>query len=121
MSNLNMHGVRDYATAKAWLNGRETATLCYATTVQKVDSMVESVRESVIEVVHHNTGIIRYHEDGTVEIQCQGWVSPTTATRLHGMTPPEVRVSSAKGGSVTSPCYNGDWPFHWTTVVDATN
>lgn len=114
MSNLNMHGVRDYWTAERFLNGRASATPCYATTVRKE---ITADGYPVIVVRHHNTDIIRYFSDGRVEIQSNGYLSRTTATRLHGMTPHWVRVSSAKGGNVESPLYSGDWPYSWEQVA----
>lgn len=117
MSNLNMRGVRDYWTAERFLHENRinySRVLCYATTIRKE---ITADGYPMIVVRHHATDIIRYFSDGRVEIQSNGYLSQTTATRLHGMTPASVRVSSAKGGIVESPFYSGDWPYSWEQVA----
>lgn len=109
MSNLNTHGVTDYASAMRFLDGKYERTLCYATTL--VDAGV------CVTVRHHDTAIITYWANGLIEIRNDGWLSKTTTDRLHRMTPSGVRVSFAKGGSVESPKYTGSQPYAWTAVL----
>lgn len=109
MSNLNTHGVVDYASAKRALNGRHSVKICYATTL--VDE------GTCITVRHHDTAIIRYWSGGLIDIRNGGFLSKTTTDRLHRMTPAPVRVSFAKGGSVESPFYRGPQPHAWTAVL----
>lgn len=112
MSNLNTRGVVDFATAERFLDGRSSATLCFATTVfrESPDSIV---------VQHHRTEIIRYCRDGQVDIRNGGYLTPTTTDRLHRMTPIDVRVSRAKGGWIEAPATGRlDFvPSDWVTVV----
>ncbi len=115
MSNLNMHGVDSFESAKKFLGSKSARTLCFATTLTH-----ESVGEAGVTAVtvrHHESPIIRYFSDGRIEIRNAGWMSKTTTHRLHGMTPLEVRVSGAKGGSVTSPLYSGAQPHEFVRVV----
>lgn len=120
MSNLNTHGVTDYVSAMKFMQGKDRGrgpvTLCYET-VLRLEQHPSGL--SMIEVCHHGTGIIRYWSDGTIDIRTGGWLSVTTVSRLHNMTPREVRVSRAKGGSVRT-----QWgsvidhvPMDWATVV----
>lgn len=109
VSNLNMHGVDSFATADAFLGTKSSAPLCYATTLFRSGGW--------IIVTHHHTEIVRYRGDGTIEIRNGGFMSRTTTHRLHGMTPASVRVSGAKGGSVTSDHYNGCQPYSWERVA----
>lgn len=110
MSNLNTHGVDNFETAQRFLGNKSARTLCFATTLTH-----ESVGEpgvTAVTVRHHGSPIIRYFSDGRVEIRNAGWLSATTTDRLHRMTPPTVRVSRAKGGSVESPLYSGPQPAY---------
>lgn len=121
MRNLNTHGVTDYASAMRYLSSRGPRThravpLCYATTL-RAEGHPSGV--DVVVVYHHNEAIIRYWSDGSIEIRNAGYLSSTTTDRLHQMTPREVIVSGARGGSVDSPCYSGDQPYEWQTVVGA--
>lgn len=113
MSNLNMHGVQDYETASAFLGDAQSKTLCFATTLHRGGT----AGDPLIEVYHHNTAIIRYYASGEIVIRNAGYLTATTTTRLHGMTPREVCVSRAKGGSVTSPLYCGEQPYEWERVA----
>jgi hypothetical protein len=114
MSNLNTHGVEDFATARAFLGDRSQRTLCFATTLTHEATDRDA---DAIVVRHHDSAIIRYYSDGRIEIRNAGWLSATTTDRLHRMTPEHVRVSRAKGGSVVSPLYSGDQPYEWTRVL----
>ncbi len=113
MSNLNTHGVTNFASAQRFLGARSARTLCYATTLQ-CDAAHGG---TVITVRHHGSPIIQYLPNGQIMIRNAGWMSRTTSWRLHHMTPYEVRVSSAKGGSVDSPTYWGPQPAEWTRVI----
>lgn len=35
----------------------------------------------------HNTDVVRYYPDGTVGIQCNGWITPTTCDFMHRWSP----------------------------------
>jgi hypothetical protein len=110
MSNLNTHGVDSFESAKRFLGNKSARTLCFATTLTH-----ESVGDpdvTAVTVRHHGSPIIRYYSDGRIEIRNAGWLSSTTTHRLHAMTPTSVRVSRARGGSVTSPLYNGSQPSY---------
>ena len=114
MSNLNTHGVVDYATAKAALAGKSARTLCYATTLQ-VDAVGNG--QTAIVVRHHGSPIIRYFDGGRVDIRNAGWLSRTTTDRLHRMTPDDIMVSFAKGGHVSAPLYVGPQSTDWQCVA----
>lgn len=117
MSNLNTHDVTDYESALRFLDGRKQAVLCYATTLMYDPDVLSG---GVVTVYHHNTAIIRYYADGSIEIRTAGYLTTTTVGRLHNMTPPEVRVSRAKGGSVQAPVLSADFvPADWVEVVPA--
>lgn len=113
MSNLNTHGVTDYASALRFLDGKSARTLCFATTLQQ-DAAHGT---TVISVRHHGSVIIQYLPTGEIFASNAGWLSATTTDRLHRMTPPEVRVSRAKGGHVESPLYSGAQPSTLTRVI----
>lgn len=114
MSNLNTHGVNSYETAQAFLGDKSARTLCFATTLTQVATARGVL---AVEVRHHGSAIIRYYSDGQVEISNAGWLSSTTTHRLHAMTTADVRVSRAKGGSVTSPLYSGPQPSSFERVA----
>ena len=110
MSNLNTHGVTDYASALRFLGAKYRRTLCFATTLTN--------EGPTITVRHHDSAIIRYwNKGGIIEIRNAGWLSLTTTDRLHRMTPYEVCVSFARGGSVDSPEYVGSQTSGWVRVI----
>ena len=116
MSNLNMHNVDSFDSASQFLGRQSSRTLCFATTLDR-ETVAGEHGVMAIAVRHHGSPIIRYFSDGCIEIRNAGWMSRTTTNRLHSMTPFDVRVSGAKGGSVTSPLYTGAQPHDFTRVV----
>lgn len=126
MSNLNTHGVEDFATARAFLGAKSQRTLCFATTLTHESASPIEPGGNVepdgtpitrITVRHHDTAIIRYYSDGRIMVRNHGWLTATTTDRLHRMTPRGVQISRARGGSVVSPLYSGPQPTDWTRVL----
>lgn len=62
-------------------------TLCYATTLTNGGGDGPTI-------VHHNTPIVTWHLDGSITLNGGGWVSRTTADRMHRFTPANVRVNA---------------------------
>jgi hypothetical protein len=65
-------------------------TLCYATKFVKVD-------ESAYSIIHHQTVIVTWFDNGKILLSGDGWASRTTADRMHRFTPHNVRVSARQG------------------------
>lgn len=85
MSNLDTQDVTDLGSARAFLGNRQVARLCNNTTIR------HGLGGDII-VTYHATDIVTYCNDGATILRADGWVTATTATRLHKLTPAHVRV-----------------------------
>lgn len=92
MSNLApKYTPQSFEAAKRILDnaGKSAITLCYATQLMHT--------ALGYAIVHHDTPIVTFIEDGSIYLNADGWASRTTADRMHRFTPPNVRVNSRKG------------------------
>ena len=95
MSNLKLPDVTDLESARRFLGGRQRSRLGYATTIGLAAG-------GDVVVTHHSTDIIRYLSDGGIWLRADGWVTSTTADRMHRLTPPHVRVGRRLGNYVVT-------------------
>lgn len=93
MSNLKLPDVTDLDSARAFLGDRQRARLGHNTTIRR------GLGGDVI-VTYHETDIVTYCGDGTIILKADGWVSATTANRLHKLTPATVCVGRKLGDYV---------------------
>lgn len=91
MSNIQFAArVTNFAEALAFLDGAWSKKIGYATKIRR-----SRLYPNLIELVHHDTGIITW-EEGTdyAILYTDGYVSRTTANRLNYFTPDNYRVGS---------------------------
>ena len=85
MSNLQLPNMHDYLTASQVLGDKQHKRIGYKTDLKRLS-------RTVLSVEHHGSKIIEYRADGTILITNAGWGSSTTKSRLHRLTPMNVRV-----------------------------
>lgn len=85
MSNLKLPNMYDYLTASRELGDKQHKQIGYKTVLKRLS-------RTVLSVEHHGSKIIEYRADGTILITNAGWNSSTTKSRLHRLTPANVRV-----------------------------
>lgn len=81
--------VQDFASASQFLGSRSEKSLMYKTRLERVS-------DDEIILLHHSTAIIRYRRN-EIELDTQGWWTPTTFSRINKYTP--FRISSAGGST----------------------
>lgn len=115
MSNLQLPNVTDLDSAREFLGNRQSARLGHNTTIRR------GLGGDVI-VTYHATDIVTYANDGTIILQANGWVTATTANRLHKLTPTNVRVGRKLGDfRVTLDDVTYSWDGHGTFQIAPTN
>lgn len=72
------------------LNGREQRKLCANTWLVKLN-------HDWIGLLYHNTYIIRWSQNGEIEVNNGGWYTSTTKERMNIFLPSTLRVWSEKG------------------------
>jgi hypothetical protein len=95
--------VQDYATAEAFLAGKNERKLAHNTIVHRYSMSPE---EGAIAVFYHRTPIVTYYPNGIVFLNTGGWETATTKERIRKLLPPgfylDVR-NSERGGR------GGEW------------
>ena len=76
MSVAKMPTIRNFDEALDMLNGR---------TYKKIGNNTELVYDGKdsVGVRYHNTVIVRFHQNGALELDCNGWTTMTTLGRMH--------------------------------------
>jgi hypothetical protein len=112
---VTMHVIRTYQEAEAFLADGPASQLL-ARTSRKVanNTYVERLAEDIIVVRLHDTAIVSYFPDGSIMLRAGGWYTQTTAERINGHTPQDLRLNSDRGRWVVhyftySPETGADW------------
>lgn len=107
MSNAKFKQVTNYREADELLGKRNAMRVGYMTMLERLGGQ--------ICVRHHRTNIVTYDRefDHAVTLQADGWVSSTTANRMHKFTPDTVRVGRDHGEYVITD-RDGTWRWSGT-------
>lgn len=90
MSNLKfLATVKSYEDADKFLDGKQARRLGHNTYVERGDN--------VIAVRYHSTNIVTYVPGDVIVLRANGWVTSTTANRMHMLTPDNVRIGRKQG------------------------
>ena len=92
MSNLApKYTPTTFSEAKAILDAKNKSAipLCFATQLMHT--------ALGYAIVHHDTPIVTFIQNGEIYLNADGWSSRTTADRMHRFTPSNVRVNNRKG------------------------
>ena len=76
MPVAKMPTIRNYADALAFLDGKTSRKIGHNT------ELVNDGKDSV-GVRYHDTVIVRFHQNGALELDCNGWPTMTTLGRMH--------------------------------------
>lgn len=95
MSNLRLPDVHDLETARTFLGDRQSARLGHNTTIRRGPG-------GDVVVTYHETDIVTYCDAGNIILRADGWVTATTANRLHKLTPATVGVGRKLGDYVVT-------------------
>ena len=114
MTNLTFKAnVHDFASAVAFLNGKESRKLAHNTWVERLPTV--DGREQV-GIRYHATYIVKYRL-GQVILNTGGWNTSTTTMRLHHFAPAGYRVNLSKGETIlTHP--NGYYEYLSSKTLD---
>jgi hypothetical protein len=76
---LTRHRPFTFLTASLALKKRDKKKLGTATTLEKLS-------DTQIGIRYHNTVVIRYNADGSIQLNNGGWTTPTTKKRINDFT-----------------------------------
>jgi hypothetical protein len=95
--------INSYSEARALLNGKDRRKLCNNTyLVERARaSDTPGITETAVAVRLHQTDILTYWGDGSIEVSTGGWNTNTTKSHLNAYLPRGVRVGSYREKGVS--------------------
>jgi len=102
VQTVNRAEPRSYDEAEAFLDGRDSRKLAYAT-------VVERLSPACIAIQHHKTNIIEFWVGGDIILNTGGWQTVTTKSRLNQFTPFTIDGSTKSGWTGQTPKNWRDW------------